>query len=151
MEARQDLISGINPSEVRKARKASIDSAETTLEMIGREWLAEMRLNWAKSNYDLVARRLERDIFSFIGDRPIAEVGPRDLLVPLRRIADRGARETAIRVRQSVGQLFRYAVATERADRDVTPDLKGALPAPIRRNYPTITDPEEIGGLLRAI
>ena len=150
-EARQELVIGIDPSSVRKARKAAFKADVTTFEMVAREWLMDMSLKWAKSHYTKVARRLEREIFPSVGRLPIIEIGPRDLLVPLRAIVDRGNRETARRVKQICGQVFRYAVATVRADRDITPDLNGALPPPVTRHHPSITDPDEIGGLLRAI
>lgn len=150
-EARQELVVGIDPSSVRKARKAAVEADVTTFEMVAREWLMDMSLKWANSHYTKVARRLEREIFPCIGNQPIVQIGPRDLLTPLRTIVDRGKRETARRVKQICGQVFRYAVATGRADRDITQDLKGALPPPVTRHHPSITDPEEIGGLLRAI
>ncbi len=150
-EARQELVAGIDPSASRKERRATADADIATFEMVAREWLADMSVKWAKSHYTKVARRLEREIFPCIGSQPIAEVGPRDLLIPLRTIMDRGNRETARRVKQICGQVFRYAVATGRADRDITPDLNGALPPPVTRHHPSITDPVEIGGLLRAI
>ncbi len=150
-DARQELVAGIDPSAARKERRATADADITTFEMVAREWLEDMSVKWAKSHYTKVVRRLEREIFPAVGHLPITEIGPRDLLVPLRTIVDRGKRETARRVKQICGQVFRYAVATGRADRDITPDLNGALPPPVTRHHPSITDPDEIGGLLRAI
>ena len=98
-EARQELVIGIDPSSVRKARKAAFEADVTTFEMVAREWLMDMSLKWAKSHYTKVARRLEREIFPSVGRLPIIEIGPRDLLVPLRAIVDRGNRETARRVK----------------------------------------------------
>lgn len=150
-EANREKLSGIDPSAARKARKASTKSDTTTFEMVAREWLEDMSLTWAESHYTKVMRRLEREIFPSFGHRPISEIGPRDLLGPLKKIVSRGNRETARRVKQICGQVFRYAVATGRAERDITPDLKGALPPPVQRHHPSITDPDEIGGLLRSI
>ena len=150
-DARRQLVEGTDPSTARKARKAAVEVGVTTFEMVAREWLADMSLKWARSHYTKVARRLEREIFPSIGHLPIADIGPRDLLSPLRAIVDRGNRETARRVKQICGQVFRYAVATGLADRDITPDLIGALPPPVTRHHPSITDRGEIGGLLRAI
>lgn len=150
-EANREKLAGIDPSAARKARRASAESNTSTFEMVAREWLADMSMKWAISHYTKVVRRLEREIFPSMGQLPIAEIGPRDLLSPLRKIVDRGNRETARRVKQICGQVFRYAVATGRADRDITPDLKGALPPPVQRHHPSITDPVEIGGLLRTI
>ena len=119
--------------------------------MVADEWLHDMSVKWANSHYTKVARRLEREIFPSIGHLPITEIGPRNRLDPLRAIVDRGNRETARRVKQICGQVFRYAIATGRADRDITPDLNGALPPPVTRHHASITDPDEIGGLMRAI
>jgi integrase len=90
-------------------------------------------------------------MFPFIGGRPIADVTSREVLTALRKVESRGAIETAHRTKQNASQVFRYAVATGRADRDPTAELKGAL-APVRKSHhPSITDPKAIGGLLRAI
>lgn len=150
-EARRELSTGINPSRSRQARRQSEYGEKSTFEMVGREWLAAMLPVWADSHYCKVERRLEREIFPVLGNMAIGDVGPRDLLAPLQKIAKTGKRETARRVKQICGQVLRYAVATGRAERDVTVDLKGALPPPVRRHHPTITNPEEIGGLLQAI
>jgi hypothetical protein len=122
-DARRELISGINPSEVRKAQQHATEAEKATFEIVGREWLAGMRPVWAKSHYSKVERRLEREIFPVLGGLPIGEISPRDLLAPLKRIADSGKRETARRTKQVRGQVFRYAVATGRAERDVAQDL----------------------------
>jgi hypothetical protein len=150
-EARRELAGGINPSELRKLRQRSEESATATFEAVAREWFAAMQPTWAESHSSKVESRLEREIFPVIGDLPICSIGPRELLAPLQRLANTGKRETARRTKQICGQVFRYAVATGRADRDITADLRGALPPPIRKHHPTITDPKEIAGLLRAI
>lgn len=86
-----------------------------------------------------------------LGDRPISDIKAPDLLTVLRKIEAAGHYETAGRVRSTVGAVFRYAIATSRADRDVSSDLRGALITPTVRHHPAITDPNKIGGLLRAI
>jgi integrase len=92
----------------------------------------------------------ERDIFPMVGHRPVADLDPPELLVVLRRIESRGALETAHRARGHCGQVFRYAIATGRAERDPAADLLGALP-PVRGNhFAAVTDPKKIGALLRA-
>ncbi len=150
-EARRTLANGVDPSAERKARRQSEESDKATFEVVAREWLAGMQPVWAASHYCKVERRLEREIFPVLGNVSICQIGPRDLLGPLQKIAKSGKRETARRTKQICGQVFRYAIATGRADRDLTADLKGALPPPIRKHHPTITDPFEIGALLRAI
>lgn len=149
--ARQMLAEGIDPSKAKKEKREAHLMNEATFEVVAKEWLADRLPSWAPSHSSKVARRLERDVYPRIGSRPINEIGARELLVALRKIVDRGAIETAHRTKQACGQVFRYAVATGRADRDVSQDLRGALPQPVRRHLASITDPDEIGGLLRAI
>jgi integrase len=95
--------------------------------------------------------RLERDLFSWIGKRFIAEIKAPELLAVLRRVESRGALESAHRIRTICGQVFRYAVATGRAERDPSADLKGALPWPQEKHRAAITEPAKVGELLRAI
>lgn len=151
-EARRLLADGIDPSEHRKAHKASREDAQAnSFEAIAREWFTKMLPTWVSGHADKILRRLERDVFPWIGSKPIAEVSAPDLLAVARRIEARGRLETAHRALQNCGQVFRYAVATGRAERDPTGDLRGALP-PTRENHmAAITDPVEVGALLRAI
>jgi len=95
--------------------------------------------------------RLQLDVFPVMGARPIAEIKAPELLAMLRRIESRGALETAHRVRTICGQIFRYAVATGRAERDPAADLKGALPPYKKNHLAAITDPKDVAPLLRAI
>lgn len=96
-------------------------------------------------------RMLERNIFPWLGSKPITEILPKDILTCLRRVEDRGTFETAHRTLQICGQVFRYAVATGRVDRDVTPDLRGALPPAKSEHFAAITEPKQVAELLRAI
>ena len=96
-------------------------------------------------------RRLEKDLFPWLGKRPIAEVKAPELLAVLRRIESRGAQETAHRAMQNCGQVFRYAVATGRAERDPTGDLRGALPPSKEKHHASILEPKRVAELLRAI
>ena len=90
-------------------------------------------------------------IFPWLGDRPIRSITAPEVLICLRRLEEKGTLDTAHRAKQNCGQVFRYAIATGRADRDPTPDLRGALPAIQKQHYAAITDPAEVGALLRAI
>ena len=163
-EARQLVAAGTDPSDIRKANKAQQAKAleadrriadglpaVDSFEEVGREWFAKFSAEWAPSHADKIIRRLERDIFPWIGKRPIASINPPELLSVLRRIEERGAVETAHRAHQNCGQIFRYAIATGRAERDPSPDLRGALPAVKQTHHAAITDPKAIGELLRAI
>jgi len=148
--ARQQLAAGTDPAEARKAGKLAQAGAES-FEAIAREWHAKFSPGWVASHGDRILRRLEKDLFPWLGKRPIAEVKAPELLAVLRRIESRGAQETAHRAMQNCGQVFRYAVATGRADRDPTGDLRGALPPPKEKHHASIIEPKRIGALLRAI
>jgi integrase len=95
--------------------------------------------------------RMERDLFPWMGSRPVNEIKAPELLAILRRVENRGALETAHRIRTIAGQVLRYAVVTGRAERDCSRDLKGALPQPGEHHHAAITDPKEVAPLLRAI
>jgi len=104
---------------------------------------------WADTHSSKVIVRLEQDIFPSIGGKPIAEVTAPVLLVALRRIESRGAIDTAHRAKQTCSQVFRYAIATGRAERDLAADLRGALQSISKQHFKTITDPLKIGSLMR--
>ncbi len=151
-DARKLLANDVDPGEQRKAIKAAKgDRAANSFEVIAREWFAKLSPSWAANHSSKILRRLERDIFPWIGARPMADIAASELLSVLRRIEARGAIETAHRASQNCGQVFRYAVATGRAERDPTGDLRGAL-APARETHlASIVEPKAIGELLRAI
>lgn len=151
-EARKLLASGINPSEQRKAQKeAATLRSVNSFEVVAREWFNRYSQNWAKSHSKTVLRRLEKDIFPWMGDRPIAEITAPELLAVIRQVEERGALETAHRELNICGQVFRYAVATGRAERDPSGDLRGALPPVKSKHLAAITDPKQVGELLRMI
>jgi len=163
-EARRLARQGVDPSEDRQAKRLEIATqrqlaalAEAgiappgSFEAVAREWFGKNSPTWAESHADKIIRRLERDVFPWIGSRQIRDIQPTDILAVLRRVEQRGALETTHRVQQNCGQVFRYAVATGRADSDPSRDLRGALPAWKPEHYPTITDPREVGQLLRDI
>ena len=150
-EARKLLADGIDPSKNRKAQKAArADRNANSFEVVAREWFAKFKPNWVEAHSDKVIRRLERDVFPWIGGDPIAEVRAPDLLACLRRVESRGTVETAHRALQSCGQIFRYAIATGRATRDPSGDLRGALSTVKGTHLASITEPTAVGGLLRA-
>jgi len=151
-QARSLLAQGKDPSEERKAQKAvQSGKAANSFEAVAREWFAKFSPNWVASHSSKIKARLENDVFPWIGGKPIGEITAPEVLACLRRIEQRGAIETAHRVLQNCGQVFRYAVATGRAERNPCADLRGALPPVKQRHHPSITDPGEIGKLLLAI
>jgi integrase len=150
-EARKQIAAGIDPGENRKAVKAAkAESAANSFEVIAREWGLKKVENWEEKNHRS-KRMLERNIFPWLGGKPIAEILPKDILACLRRVEEHGTIETAHRTLQICGQVFRYAVATGRVDRDITQDLKGALPPAKGEHFAAITEPKEAAELLRAI
>lgn len=151
-DARQMLSEGVDPSIAKKATAtANVQRQANSFEIVAREWFAKNSPTWAENHSSKIIRRLERDIFPWIGDRPTADVTAPELLQALRRIEERGAIETAHRILQNCGQIFRYAIATGRAARDPAADLRGALPPTKPVHHPSLTDPKEIGPLLRAL
>ena len=147
---RKQLANGIDPGQARKAQKFALAGAES-FEAIAREWHAKFSSGWVASHSDRILRRFENDLFPWLGKRPVADIKAPELLSALRRIEGRGAVETAHRAMQNCGQVFRYAVATGRAERDPTGDIRGALPPPKERHHASIIEPKRIGELLRAI
>ena len=151
-EARKLLADGVDPSENRKATKAAkVERAGNSFEVVAREWFAKFSPTWNENHGNRIIRRLERDIFPWIGSKPIAEVTAPDLLATVQRIEKRGALETAHRALQNCGQVFRYAIATGRAERDPSHGLRGALPPVRGTHFAAVTEPKQVGELLRAI
>ena len=149
-DAKRLLGEGVDPSVERKVRKvATVERAANSFEAVAREWHTKYAPGWSESNAKKVLARLENDVFPWIGGRPIAEIKAPDLLAVCRRVEARGALDTAHRVLQTCGQIFRYAVATGRAERDPSGDLRGALPPAKGKHYAAPTDPKEVAGLLR--
>jgi integrase len=151
-EARRQLARDIDPAMARRIHRTTIlQRAANSFEAVAREWHQRYKQNWAESTAAGILRRLELDVFPWIGGRPIAEITPPELLAVLRRIESRGALETAHRAHQYSSQIFRFAVATGRAERDPATDLRGALPPVRAKHHAAITDPKGVGQLLRAI
>ena len=151
-EARAKLDAGIDPGEERKAQKRTQRlNAENSFEAIAREWHAKYSPTWSEGHGERILRRLEVDAFPWIGGKPVGDLAPPDVLDVLRRVEKRGALETAHRLRANISQACRYAVATGRAQRDVTADLRGALPPVQVEHMAALTDPKQVAELLRAI
>lgn len=150
--ARKLLADGVDPSANRKAQKAAkVDEAANSFEVVAREWFAKYSSTWVDYHGDRILKRLERDIFPWIGDRPVSAVTAQELLKVIRRIEDRGAVETAHRALSNCGQVLRYAVATGRAERDPSGDLKGAIPPAQGGHMAATTEPVRLGEILRAM
>lgn len=148
-DARSQLADGIDPSLKRKAEKTG--SLENTFAAIAKEFIENNRNRWSESHLNHVEQRLERDVYPWLGNRPVKELTAQEVLATLKRIVDRGALESAARAKQLIGQALRYGIATGRAERDVTADLRGALPSPVKGHFAAITEPKPLAQLLRDI
>jgi integrase len=147
-DARRLVADGIDPSEQRQQEKAA---RADTFEIIAEEWFGKQTEALAASTRQRDHSRLKTFIYPHIGSRPVATLKAADLLNCLRRMETKGIHESAHRARSLCGRILRYAVATGRATRDVSGDLKGALTPAVTKNYASITDPKRIGDLLKAI
>ena len=146
--ARKLIADGIDPAIKRKAeRSADADS----LEAIAREWHGKHKDKWTPDYGAEILRRLEMNVFPWIGARAITSLNAPDILAVLRRIEARGAVDLAHRQHQVCGQVFRYAVATGRATMDPTPALRGAIPPASKVHLASIKEPARVGELLRAL
>jgi len=149
-ESRKLLADGIDPSANRKAKKLA-NGGGNSFEIVAREWFIKYSTNWTADHGGRIIRRLERDVFPWIGDKPIAKITAPELLSVIQRIEKRGALETAHRALGNCGQVFRYAIATGRAERDPSGDLRGALTPAKGEHFAAITEPKQVAEILRAI
>ena len=150
--ARRLLADGVDPGAAKAAQKASnVAAAANSFEAIAREWFARVGVAWVPSHADKILRRLERDVFPWIGKKPIAEIKAPEVLQTVRRIESRGAVETAHRALQNIGQIFRYATATGRTDGDPTGALRGALKPYRSEHFAAVTETPGVGALVQAI
>lgn len=151
-ESRKQVSAGIDPGEHRKAKKSAKEGRlANSFEIVAREWFKKYSAHWSPTHADRTIRRFERDIFPWIGAKPVSGITAPQLLDVVRRIEQRGALETAHRALANCGQVFRYAVATARATRDPSTDLKGALPPVKGTHFAAATDPKSVAKVLRAM
>jgi len=148
-DARRLLANDVDPGAIRKAQKqAKIEDTET-VEVIAREWHGKFKSKWTEGH--AIKILLERDVFPWIGTRPIKEIKAPELLTVLRRVESRGVLEGAHRIRGLCSQFFRYAVSTGRAERNPAQDLIGSLPPAKEKHLAAVTDPKKVRELLQAI
>lgn len=148
-EARAVLRDGRDPSAERKAAKVAALSVGETFGTVAAEWLHRQRGSMAAATFAKAQWMLDQTLK--LQARPIREIAAPEVLSVLRAIELGGRHETTHRIKQRIGQVMRYAVATGRAERDVTADLRGALIPPTTRHHPAITEPAAVGDLLRVI
>lgn len=137
-EARKQISDGIDPSEAKQeAKRIAKVAAANSFESIAREWLEHMKHKWSAGHHTYTTRRFEAYVFPEIGNAPISQITAPALLAVARKIERKGTIETAHKVMNTCGQVFRYAVASGRCERDPVSDLKGAIkprPAPKHMN-----------------
>jgi len=151
-DARKLIAHDIDPADIKKSQKrAKRAIVENGFESVAREWIAKFSPKWTAEHKERITRRFELNIFPWVGEKDISEVTAPELLTVLQRIENRGALDTAHRTHQNCGQVFRYAIATGKAIIDPSAALKGALPPANQKHHPSITEPLEVGKLLRVI
>lgn len=150
--AKKLLAGGRDPGAIKKAEKLEAKQlSANTFEAVAREWHAKQSVKWVAKSVARTISLLERNIFPLIGRTPISQVTAAELLEAVQKIERRGNIETAHRTLMYCGQIFRYAIATGRAQADLSLVLKGALAPVNEKHHASITDPKKIGELLRAI
>jgi integrase len=150
--ARKLMSEEVDPGAAkREAKSKGLASSAQTFEAVAREWLAKTTAERAESTQQKNTNWLEKNVFPVIGAMPIADIKPRDVLGALQKIEARGAIESAHKIKQLCGQVFRYAVAAGLTERDVTSDLRNALSAVPEAHFAAITEPKAIATLLQSI
>lgn len=150
--AKKLLVAGVDPMQAKREQKRQAKlCAENTFEAIAREWHEKQKDGWTPKYAASVLKRFEADIFPEIGSRPIALIEAPELLDALRKVETRDALDVAKRLRETAGQVFRYAIQTGRAKRDPSADLKGALRAAGRQQHHKAMPREELPGFLRTL
>lgn len=143
---------GQDPLQVRKVEKLkSLTPAGDTFEATALEWYTLKLDSWSSHYAIREKRNLEKDLFPFLGSRHIGSIEAIELLATVRRVEERGALDVAHRVLTTAGQVWRYAVATGRAKRDISADIRGALKPHHGKHFAAITDPAKLGELIRVI
>lgn len=150
--AKMQKADGVDPIQARRLQKLiALNPSGETFKVVALEWYAKQKAQWSPGHAERMERQLHRDLFPWIGERRLREIEPVELLATLRKIEERGAIETADRGLMLARQVWRYGVATGRVGRDITADLKGALQPYRGRHFAAITEPTQLGELMRAI
>ncbi|ELA3610277.1 tyrosine-type recombinase/integrase [Klebsiella pneumoniae] len=150
-DARKLVAEGKNPSEVRKEQKIALQTeSESAFEKIATEWHQMKSTKWSEGYASDIMEAFKNDIFPYVGTRPIGEIKPLELLNVLRKIEKRGALEKMRKVRQRCSEVFRYAIATGRAEFNPAADLSSALEVHQSNHFPFLKA-DEIPDFLRAL
>lgn len=149
-EARKLLANGVDPNEVKKAQKASrLDRAANSFEVVARRWHGKGEAKWSESYSKKVMQMLERDLFPWLGNKPVADLEAPEFLAVARRLEARNLVDAAHRAIQLCGQVMRFSVAEGLATRDPVGDLRGALESAKKVHMASVTDPDRVGEILR--
>lgn len=142
-QARKAIAAGIDPAEIKKEARRRKDVQRTnSFELVAEEWFQQREGEWAASYSVRLHKQIERHILPKLGHRPVAKIAAPEVLEMLRVIEGRGTLETAHRMMQVTGQIFMYAIATGRAERNPVPDLRGALKSPVVKHHSFLTEAE---------
>lgn len=142
-QAKKALASGNDPGEIKKETKQQeVLKRSNAFDVVVWEWFGQREHEWVPSYSDRLRRQIERHILPKLGKRPIAEINAPEVLAMLRVIEGRGTLETAHRMMQVTGQIFMYAIATGRAERNPVPDLRGAIKSPIVKHHAALEESE---------
>lgn len=151
-QARQQVAKGIDPSAQRRVDKQfNHQRKQSQFEFIAEEWFKKNETIWSPDHGNRVRNRLARWVYPSLGQRPITEISVREILDCMRRIEREGKFETAHRALNACSQIFRFAVQTDRVERDICSDLRGALIPSKPTHRAAVTDPEKVGLLLRKL
>lgn len=149
--ARDMLRAGIDPGEAKKtAKREAVMARANTFEVVAREWLEGLKSQVGAPQHQRTVARMERDVFPWLGQRPLADIDAPEILVLLKRVDGRGARYTVHRLRGEISRVFRFAIATGRAKSDPAKDLIGAIPPAVETHFASITEPSRVAEMLRA-
>lgn len=151
-KAQQLLAQGINPSEFRKTQKQQVEAEKSlAFKAVAEAWYKLNKPKWTAGHAATVYQRIAANVFPYLGTKDVREIKAPELLTILRRIESRGANETAHRVHNVCNQIFDYAIACGQIEHNPSTPLTKAL-APVKhRHLPSITDPDLVGGFLRAV
>jgi len=151
-EARRFLADKVDPSQQRKRSKSkSTLAAADTFRAVSEQWVVRKSESWSAIHLKNVTSKLQRDILPWLGNMPVSDIVPSDVLAVVRRVEARGAVETAHRVLSICGQIMRFAVASGVATHDVSQDLKGALTTRKKRHLSAAVTPQEAAAIIKAI
>lgn len=150
-EARKTLAGGVDPGEAKKAAKrATLLAATNSFEAVALGWMDERKPYVTSGSWEKTKARFVKDVFPWLGKRPIAEIDAPEVLTILKRIDSRGARFTAHKVRSEISRVFRYGIKEGYCKVDAARDLTDAIPPAQTTHFASITDPEKVGAMLRA-